>query len=88
MDADHRVSHNILEGVKVSVLYDGSGECIICDNLQMDLTNLGAKELLRYDFGHCPIDKVGLWSGVDCRVIWGLCGWYSSCRRMCAPVTM
>lgn len=29
LDADHRVSHNILEGVKVSVLYDGSGECII-----------------------------------------------------------
>ena len=28
------------------------------DNLQMDLTNLGAKELIRYDFGHCPIDKV------------------------------
>lgn len=24
----------------------------------MDLTNLGAKELIRYDFGHCPIDKV------------------------------
>ena len=29
LDADHRVSHNILEGVKVSVLYDGSGDCII-----------------------------------------------------------
>ena len=24
----------------------------------MDLTNLGASELLRYDFGHCTIDKV------------------------------
>ena len=28
------------------------------DTLQMDLTNLGASELLRYDFGHCTIDKV------------------------------
>ena len=28
------------------------------DNMQMDLTNLGASELLRYDFGHCTIDKV------------------------------
>ena len=28
--------------------------------MQMDLTNLGASELLRYDFGHCTIDKVVL----------------------------
>ena len=28
--------------------------------MQMDLTNLGASELLRYDFGHCTIDKVFL----------------------------
>lgn len=26
--------------------------------MQLDLTNLGASELLRYDFGHCTIDKV------------------------------
>ena len=68
LDADHRVSHDIFKNVKVSVLYDGAGDCIVwycfycpndaSDNLQMDLTNLGASELLRYDFGHCTIDKV------------------------------
>ncbi|KAK8790556.1 hypothetical protein WA171_002078 [Blastocystis sp. BT1] len=57
LDADHRVSHDIFKNVKVSVLYDGAGDCIVCDTLQMDLTNLGASELLRYDFGHCTIDK-------------------------------
>ena len=31
----------------------------ISDNMQMDLTNLGADELLRYDFGHCSVSKVG-----------------------------
>ena len=30
------------------------------DNLQLDLTSLGASELTRYDFGHCSIDKVFL----------------------------
>ena len=58
------------------------------DNLQMDLTNLGAKELLRYDFGHCPIDKVESCCRVDCRANWELYGLCSSCRRMSAPVTM
>ena len=29
LDTDHRVSHNILEGLEVAVLYDGSGDCII-----------------------------------------------------------
>lgn len=28
------------------------------DNIQLDLVSLGASELLRYDFGHCNIDKV------------------------------
>ena len=40
------------------------------DNLQMDLTNLGAKELIRYGFGHCPIDKVTFISTCESRRIW------------------
>ena len=29
LDADHRVSHDIFKNVKVSVLYDGAGDCIV-----------------------------------------------------------
>lgn len=29
LDADHRVNHTILQGVSVSVLYDGTGDCIL-----------------------------------------------------------
>ena len=68
LDADHRVSHDLFKNIKVSVLYDGAGECIVwyvqllllteSDTLQMDLKNLGASELLRYDFGHCTVDHV------------------------------
>lgn len=58
------------------------------DNLQMDLTNLGAKELIRYDFGHCPIDKVTFISTCEFRRNWMWYGSSSFFRRMSAPVTM
>ena len=29
LDADHRVNHTILQGISVSVLYDGTGDCIL-----------------------------------------------------------
>ena len=54
----------------------------------MDLTNLGAKELIRYDFGHCPIDKVAFISTCEFRRNWMWYGSSSFFRRMSAPVTM